>query len=112
MMKKSKIMRKSLTIALGSLTLLLAAPTWAADGKAVYESVCKVCHGTGVMGAPKQGDKAGWADRMGQGIAKLEENAIKGFKGKKGVMPPKGGNSTLSDDEVKAAVAYMVDAIK
>ena len=84
----------------------------AADiGKTVYNSACIACHGAGIAGAPKTGDKAAWAARIGQGNAVLYEHAIKGFQGKNGVMPPKGG-SAASDSEVKAAVDYMTIASK
>jgi len=79
-----------------------------ADGKDTYEKVCKMCHATGVANAPKLGDKAAWAPRIAKTTAVLEEHAIKGFKDK-GVMPPKGGRANLSDDDVKAAVAFMVE---
>lgn len=90
-----------------------AAPaTVAADaGKNLYDTVCMACHAGGVAGAPKYGDKAAWADRIKQGVATLDEHAIKGFHGKTGVMPAKGGSSA-SDDDVKAAVAYMIAAVK
>jgi cytochrome c5 len=80
-------------------------------GKTLYETTCKTCHGPGIAGAPKFGDKAAWADRIKQGPAVLYEHAIKGFQGKTGVMPPKGGSSA-SDEEVKAAVNYMTAAAK
>ena len=67
-----------------------------------------MCHGSGAAGAPKIGDKADWGPRIAQGKATLYEHAIKGFNGSKGAMPPKGANPALSDDEVKAAVDYMV----
>jgi cytochrome c5 len=79
-------------------------------GKAVYDKVCVVCHSTGAGGAPKVGDKAAWADRIAQGQATLDEHAIKGYQGKSGMMPPKGGRADLSDDDVKAAVSYMAGA--
>lgn len=82
-----------------------------ADGKKVYDAACAACHGTGVAGAPKLGDKAAWAPRIKQGSATLYDHAIKGFQGKAGVMPAKGGSSA-SDDEVKAAVDYMASAAK
>ncbi len=79
-------------------------------GKAVYDGSCFACHSTGAGGAPKMGDKAAWADRIAQGEATLAEHAIKGFQGKTGMMPPKGGKADLSDDDVKAAISYMVGA--
>ncbi|MBU1191199.1 MAG: c-type cytochrome [Gammaproteobacteria bacterium] len=86
-----------------------AAP--AADleqGQTVYQGKCQACHATGAAGAPKNGDKANWAPRIAQGMDTLNKHAIEGFKGAVGYMPPKGGFTALSDDEVKAAVAYMV----
>ncbi|MGE5648875.1 cytochrome c5 family protein [Noviherbaspirillum sp. UKPF54] len=88
-----------------------AAPAAADAGKKLYDSTCVACHGGGVAGAPKFGDKAAWAPRLKQGSATLYEHAIKGFQGKAGMMPPKGG-STAPDDEVKAAVDYMAAAAK
>ena len=94
-----------------------AAPVAAAAGsstdagKKLYEATCQACHGAGIAGAPKFGDKAAWADRIKQGSATLQTHAIKGFQGKAGMMPAKGG-STASDDEIKAAVDYMAAAAK
>lgn len=79
-----------------------------ADGKATYSQTCGVCHATGVAGAPKFGDKAAWAPRIAQGSATLHDHAIKGYQGKAGMMPPKGGNAALGDADVKAATDYMV----
>ncbi len=79
-----------------------------ADGKKVYESTCMACHGAGVANAPKFGDKAAWAMHLMHGTEHVYENALKG----KGAMPPKGGNLTLSEAEVKAAVDYMLGAVK
>lgn len=82
-------------------------------GARVYNSLCFSCHGTGVPGAPQLGDKAAWVDRIAAGIDMLYTHAIAGFTGASGMpMPPKGGNPALSDDEVKAAVDYMVSASK
>jgi cytochrome c5 len=80
-------------------------------GKALFNSACVVCHGAGIAGAPKAGDKGAWAPRIAQGTAVLYEHAIKGFQGKAGVMPPKGGSSA-PDADVKAAVDFMVAAAK
>ncbi|MGD8743697.1 MAG: c-type cytochrome [Granulosicoccaceae bacterium] len=79
-----------------------------AQGKKVYDGLCFSCHTAGIAGAPKLGDKAAWAARIDQGMDTLYAHSINGFQGKSGVMPPKGGNMSLSDDEVKAAVDYMV----
>jgi cytochrome c5 len=84
-----------------------AAPA-AASGKSVYDASCQACHGAGVAGAPKLGDKAAWAPRIGTGMAALQNSVLKG----KNAMPPKGGNLSLSDADVKAAVDYMVSQAK
>lgn len=84
-----------------------AAVASAETGKALYNSACIACHGAGIAGAPKLADKANWAPRIKQGTAVLYEHAIKGFQGKAGVMPPKGGASA-ADADVKAAVDFMV----
>ncbi len=83
-----------------------------AKGEAVFKSSCSVCHAAGVAGAPKLNDKANWQPRIAQGKAVLYGHAIKGFTGSKGVMPAKGGNTSLSDDDVKAAVDYMAAQAK
>jgi len=91
-----------------------AAPAAAApvDGKKIFEGTCVVCHGAGIAGAPKFGDKTAWAPRIAQGASVLYTHAIAGLTGKGGVMPPKGGNTALSDADVKAAVDYMVAAAR
>ena len=78
------------------------------DGKKVYDTTCTACHSSGVAGAPKFGDKAAWAPHLAHGVEGLYEIALKG----KGAMPPRGGNASLSDAEVKAGVDYMVAAAK
>ncbi len=78
------------------------------DGEKVYKGLCMSCHDAGVAGSPKLGDKAAWEPRIATGMDALYESTIKG----KGVMPAKGGNPALSDDEVKAAVDYMVAQVK
>jgi cytochrome c5 len=84
------------------------AEAGAGAGKKTYETVCFACHGAGVAGAPKFGDKAAWAPRIAQGKDALHATALKG----KGAMPAKGGNPALSDADVAAAVDYMVAAAK
>ncbi len=93
-------------------SLLFASTIALADGEAVYNSGCAACHATGVAGAPKVGDKAAWTDRITQDVATTYSNAINGFQGKDGVMPPKGGFMNLSDDDIKAAVDFMLTASK
>lgn len=75
------------------------------DPASTYNSVCAACHNTGAAGAPKVGNKGDWAPRIAKGKDSLYTVALKG----KGAMPPKGGRSSLSDDEVKAIVDYMVE---
>ena len=103
---------KKLVIAISALGLVSVAATAQASGEATYKTACFACHGTGAAGAPKIGDKAAWKDRIAQGNEKLYEHSIKGFKGAKGVMPPKGGRADLKDADVKAAVDYMVSQSK
>ena len=91
--------------AAGAAPVALPVP---ADGAALYESTCKACHGAGLAGAPKTGDKAAWAPRIAQGKATLYEHALKGFTGKSGVMLPKGGRADLSDELIKQGVDYLV----
>jgi cytochrome c5 len=88
-----------------------AAGAGADAGKNLYNQTCAACHGAGIAGAPKFGDKAAWAPRIAQGSAVLYDHALKGFQGKAGMMPPKGG-ATAPDAEVKAAVDYMAAAAK
>ena len=77
-------------------------------GADVFKKTCAMCHQTGVAGAPKLGDKADWGPRIAQGKDTLYKHAIEGFNGNKGAMPAKGTNPSLSDDEVKATVDFMV----
>jgi len=77
------------------------------DGPTVYNSICGACHNSGAAGAPKIDDKAAWAPRLGQGKDGLYKSALGG----KGAMPAKGGSS-LSDDEIKGAVDYILSKVK
>ncbi|GGH65500.1 cytochrome c [Comamonas phosphati] len=85
-----------------------AAPAAASNaGKDLYSTTCVACHGSGVAGAPKFGDKAAWAPFIAQGLDTMVQKATQGI----GAMPPKGG-STASDADFKAAIQYMVDNAK
>lgn len=77
------------------------------DGATIYNTVCGACHNTGAAGAPKIDDKAAWAPRVAQGKAALITSVTNG----KGAMPPKGG-ATLSDDEIKGVVDYVLSKVK
>lgn len=78
------------------------------DGKSIYQTACFACHATGAAGAPRLGDKADWGPRIAQGMDVLKQHALEGYVGSKGVMPPKGGRTDLSDAEIIAALEYMV----
>ncbi len=79
-----------------------------AKGKSIYDSVCMVCHATGVANAPKLGDKASWEPLIAEGMDHMVEIAIKG----KGAMPPKGGRVDLPDADIRATVEYMVSKVQ
>ncbi len=79
------------------------------SGPQVYNSACLACHGAGIGGAPKIGDPEIWAPRLAKGMTVLEDHVINGYQGEAGYMPPKGGRIDLSDEEVLAAMRYMVE---
>ncbi|HEY7740603.1 MAG TPA: c-type cytochrome [Steroidobacteraceae bacterium] len=81
------------------------------DARMIYETACMACHGMGLAGAPKTGDKGAWGPRIAAGKATLYQHAIEGFQGSVGFMPAKGGRADLSDDAVKATVDYMVSQV-
>jgi cytochrome c5 len=83
-------------------------PVAAADGKAVYDKTCVACHAAGVANAPKLGDKAAWAPRIATGKDAMFASVISG----KGAMPPKAGAPDLKDDEIKAAIDFMLATVK
>jgi cytochrome c5 len=78
------------------------------NGSELFEQTCSACHGQGIGGAPRAGDKAAWASRIAKGKAVLYEHAIQGYTGSAGVMPAKGGRTDVPDDLVKEAVDHMV----
>jgi len=79
-----------------------------AKGEQVYNTACFACHGMGIAGAPKLGEQAIWAPRIAKGMETLFLHALQGFQGETGVMPAKGAQMQLPDEDVKAAVTYMV----
>jgi cytochrome c5 len=97
--------------------LAIKAPAAAAAGSAVaipktgtelFEQTCSACHGQGIGGAPRAGDKAAWGPRIAKGKSVLYQHALEGFTGTAGVMPAKGGRTDVPDDLVKQAVDHML----
>jgi cytochrome c5 len=89
-----------------------AGPAPPKNGDELFEQACKACHGAGIGGAPKAGDKAAWGPRIAKGKDVLYDHAIHGFTGSAGMMPAKGGRVDVSDDLVKQAVDHMVEMAK
>lgn len=85
-----------------------AAAGGSVDGAKVYNGLCAGCHAVGAGGAPKAGDKGAWGPRIAKGKDTLYSHALNGFQGNNGVMPARGGNPKLTDDEVRAAVDHLV----
>ena len=87
-----------------------AAPVAAKmTGPQVFNATCIACHGTGIGGAPKAGDTSAWAPRIAQGKDVLTAHVLQGYSGNSGYMPPKGGRVDLSDEEILAAMDYMIE---
>ena len=101
---------RAAVLSFGTAVSLCAAvlPAQAADGKAVYDKTCALCHAAGVANAPKFGDKAAWAPRVATGRAAL----VASVKAGKGAMPPKAGASDLKDEDIQAAVDHLLSAVK
>ncbi len=78
------------------------------NGRDVYAAVCSSCHDAGIAGAPKIRDKTAWSARLAEGMGLLYLHSLKGYTGKSGVMPARGGRADLPTELVKQAVDYMV----
>ena len=94
--------------ALAATQSLSAGLSQAADGKEIYNQSCAMCHAAGLANAPKLGDKAAWEPRLKAGKDGLVQSALKG----KGAMPAKGGNPKLTDEQIGAAVDFMLASVK
>jgi cytochrome c5 len=81
------------------------------DGKVIYDGQCMACHTTGAAGAP-QLVQADWQQRLPQGFDTLVRHAIEGFQGPAGLMPARGGNPALTDEQVEASVRWMLDHLQ
>jgi cytochrome c5 len=98
--------------ALAPVQAAAAAPAEELAGEQVFNMACMACHGAGVAGAPKMGDKAAWGPRIAKGAETLHKHAIEGFQGSAGFMPAKGGRADLSDKSIINAVDFMVAGSK
>jgi cytochrome c5 len=81
------------------------------DGSVIFGNLCTGCHTSGAGGAPIL-DQAHWGPRIAQGKDTLYKHAVEGFTGSAGVMPAKGGNPALTDEQVKATVDWMLGNLK
>jgi cytochrome c5 len=88
-----------------------SAPAMPTTGKELFEQTCSACHGAGIAGAPKAGDKAAWASHIAKGLPTLYDHALHGFTGTTGTMPAKGGRTDAPDPLVEQAVNYMVSLV-
>ena len=89
-------------------SVALAVPM---NGKQLFEQVCSTCHGPGLVGAPKAGDKTAWASAIAEGKPTLYQHALNGYTGKTGSMPAKGGRTDLPDALIKQGVDYMLSLV-
>ncbi len=108
-------MKKIVVVAAAMLMAAPVSSVFARDGKQVFDTFCHVCHGTpGIPQSPHLGDKAAWAPRIAQGMDTLFQHVKDGYKSPTGIipMPPKGTCADCTDDELKAAIQYMVDKAK
>lgn len=101
-------MNKLISVAAVAALVFSASAQAERSGEAVYQSKCTVCHATGVAGAPKLGDTAAWAPRFEKGTDALLATAKTGIR----AMPPKGTCMDCSDDELRAAIDYMLEKSK
>jgi len=90
----------------------ISTSTVTRDGAQVFDQSCAACHASGIAGAPKLGDQLQWKTRLAKGAKVLYANALNGVSSSIGVMPAKGGNPSLSETEVKAAVDYILAKAK
>lgn len=81
------------------------------DGSVIYGNLCGACHTAGVGGAPKM-EMAAWSGRIAQGMETMVKHAIEGYQGDAGIMPARGGNPSLTDEQISVTVQYMVDSMQ
>ncbi len=81
------------------------------DGSVIYGNLCGACHTAGVGGSPKM-EMADWTARIAQGMDVMVRHAIEGYTGDAGIMPARGGNPALTDEQIEVTVQYMVDSMQ
>jgi cytochrome c5 len=81
------------------------------NGKDLFMQVCIACHGSGLVGAPKAGDRQAWASALVEGRSTLYQHALHGYTGKTGTMPAKGGRTDLPDALIQQGVDYMLSLV-
>lgn len=102
-----QIYKTTSIISLATVLFVAAMAVNAATGEEVYKTTCATCHATGVLNAPKLGDATAWEKRVTErGMDGLYASALNGFNNN--AMPPKGLCMKCSDEELKAAVDYMI----
>ena len=108
--RSAQSLRKTFLVALSFVLagLTACAPDPTENAPPLYVNSCSWCHNEGTGGAPKIGDKEDWERRTSKGMTKVYANAIDGFEGATGIMPAKGSNMDLSDEQIKEIVDYMV----
>ena len=83
------------------------------SGPQVYNDICNICHAApGIAGAPERGDMAVWAPRLAQGIEVIQDHVMNGYQGETGFMPPKGGRLDFTDEEILAAIDFMLEPVR
>lgn len=82
------------------------------DGSVIYNNLCSACHNSGAGGSPRLTDTSHWNQRIALGLDTLVQHATDGFTGSLGMMPARGGNASLNDEQVKATVEWMIAQVK
>ena len=101
--------RRGSADAAGSASGGPAAPK---SGEETFQQVCSACHGAGIAGAPKAGDKGAWGPRIAKGKTVLYDHAVHGFTGTAGTMPAKGNRLDIPDAIIEQGVDHMMDMAK
>ncbi len=83
------------------------------SGPLAYNDICNICHAApGIAGTPERGDMIVWAPRLAQGIEVIQDHVMNGYQGEIGFMPPKGGRLDFTDEEILAAIDFMLEPVR